>query len=195
MTPPDLELRGTRFRPLAADELTPPQRAMVEEVLAGPRASLDGPFNVLLRSPQLGNLAQRLGEEVRFRTALPARLRELAILLTARWWASQFEWHAHAPLALAAGVDGAVIDAIRVGARPHAMPADEAIVFEFSAELRDGRRVSDATFAAAIQLLGEQGVVDLIAVMGYYDLVAMALNVDRYPLPPGVASPFDEPVP
>lgn len=195
MIPPELELRGSRFRPLTADELTAPQRSMVQEVLSGARRSLDGPFNVFLRSPRIGNLAQRLGEEVRFRTALPSRLRELAILLTARWWASQFEWYAHAPLALAAGVDAAVIEAVRVGERPPAMPPDEALVFEFSRELRDRRRVSDATFATAVGMLGEEGVVDLIAVMGYYDLVAMALNVDGYPLPGGVSSPFAEPAP
>jgi 4-carboxymuconolactone decarboxylase len=189
----DLRLRGDRFRPLTSPELTPAQQTMVTELLAGKRASLDGPFNVFLRSPEVGNLAQRLGEHVRFRSSVAPRVKEMAILMTARWWSSQYEWFAHKPLALSAGLSAEVIDALHAGKRPPQMQADEAALYDFCTELRDRRRVSDATFHAAVKLLGEQGVMDVMATMGYYDLVSMALNVDRYPLPDGNPLPFVEP--
>jgi 4-carboxymuconolactone decarboxylase len=191
--PRELNLRGGRFAPLTWDQLTPEQKTMVNDLLSGTRTSLDGPFNMLLRSPEMGNLAQNLGEYLRFRTSVPLRLNEMAILLTARWWSAQYEWHAHKPLALKAGLSESVIDDIQAGRRPTRMQADEAIVYDFSFELRDRRRVSDATFKAAVALLGDRGVVDLVAVMGYYDLVSMVLNVDRYPLPGGAPPPFPEP--
>jgi 4-carboxymuconolactone decarboxylase len=189
----DLNLRGDRFSPLTWEKLTPEQKAMVDDLLSGSRTSLGGPFNALLRSPEMGNLAQNLGEYIRFRTSVPARLNEMAILMTAKWWSSQYEWYAHKPLALKAGLSAAVIDDIQAGRRPTAMKADEAVVYDFSNELRERRRVSDATFKAAVELLGEKGVMDLVAAMGYYDLVSMVLNVDQYPLPAGEALPFAEP--
>lgn len=188
-----LDLRGDRFAPLTWDELNAEQRTMVNDLLAGTRTSLGGPFNVLLRSPEMGNLAQKLGEQIRFRSSLPPRLNEMAILLTAQWWASQYEWYAHKPLALKAGLSAAVVDDIQAGRRPAGMRDDETALYEFSRELRERRRVSDATFQRAVSLLGERGVVDLIGVMGYYDLVSMALNVDRYPLPDNAPLPFPEP--
>ena len=188
-----LDLRGDRFKPLAWEQLNGEQKAMVDDLLSGSRTSLGGPFNVLLRSPEMGNLAQNLGEYIRFRTSVPKRLNEMAILLTAKWWSSQYEWHAHKPLALEAGLSAAVIDDIQAGRRPTAMKPDEAAVYDFSLELREKRRVSDATFKVAITVLGEKGVTDLIAAMGYYDLVSMVLNVDRYPLPAGAPLPFPEP--
>jgi 4-carboxymuconolactone decarboxylase len=180
-----LNLRGGRFEPLAWDRLTPEQQAMVNDLLSGTRTSLDGPFNVLLRSPEMGNLAQKLGEYLRFRSALPPRLSEMAIIMTARWWSSHYEWYLHKALALKAGLNPAVVDAIQAGQRPAQMEPDEAVTYAFCTELRDRRQVSDATFEAAVSLLGEKGVVDLVGLMGYYDLVSMALNVDRYPLPDG----------
>ena len=188
----DLGLRGNRFRPLTAPELTPPQRAMVDELLAGKRASLSGPFNVFLRSPEVGNLAQRLGEHVRFRSSLPPRLNEMAILITARWWSAQYEWYAHKPLAQKAGLRDEVIDALQAGKRPSRMEPDETVIYDFCTELREKRRVSDRTFAAAVKSFGERGVMDLIATMGYYDMVSMALNVDGYPLPEGAPPPFPD---
>jgi 4-carboxymuconolactone decarboxylase len=166
---------------------------MVNDLLAGTRTSLNGPFNTLLRSPEMGNLFQKAGEYVRFRTAVPQRLNEMAILMTARWWTAQYVWAAHRPIALAAGLDAAVADDIQAGRRPARMQRDEAVVYDFVGELRERRRVSDATFAAARELLGERGVVDLIAAIGYYDLVSMVVNVDQYPLPPGTPPPFTEP--
>ena len=189
----ELNLRGDRFKPLTWNELTPEQRAMVNDLLSGTRTSLNGPFNVTLRSPEMGNLAQKLGEYLRFRSAVPARLNEMAILMTARWWSSPYEWLAHKPLAASAGLSPDVIAAIEAGERPTRMQPDEAVVYDFVTELRDRRRVSDGTFQAAATVLGERGVVDLLAVMGYYDFVSMVLNVDRYPLATGTVSPFSQP--
>jgi 4-carboxymuconolactone decarboxylase len=188
-----LNLRGDRFKPLTWEALTPEQKMLVNDLLAGSRTSLDGPFNAYLRSPDMGNIAQKLGEYVRFRTSLPRKLNEMAIILTARYWSSQYEWLAHKPLALAAGLPSPVVDDIQAGRRPAQMGPDEAVVYDFCADMRDRRRVSDATYAAAVKLLGEQGVMDLVAAMGYYDLVSMTLNVDRYPLPAGAQPPFPEP--
>ena len=188
-----LDLRGDRFKPLTWEQLNPAQKTMVNDLLAGSRTSLSGPFNVLLRSPEMGNLAQKLGEYVRFKSAVPRKLNEMAIIMTAKWWSSPYEWTAHKTAAQQAGLNNAIIDAIQAGRRPATMQKDEAVVYDFCSELRERRRVSDAKFKAAVDLLGEQGVVDLIAVMGYYDLVAMALNVDRYPLPEGTPAPFPEP--
>jgi 4-carboxymuconolactone decarboxylase len=189
-----LNLRGDRFKPLAADALTPQQQTLVNDLLAGSRTSLDGPFNAYLRSPDMGNIAQKLGEYVRFRTSLPRKLNEMTIILTAKHWSSQYEWYAHAPLAVAAGLAQSVVDDIRAGRRPAAMKPDEAVVYDFCSEMRDTHRVSDATFKAAVTLVGEQGVMDVIAAMGYYDLVSMTLNADRYPLPANAIPPFPEPV-
>jgi 4-carboxymuconolactone decarboxylase len=188
-----LNLRGDRFKPLTSEQLTPEQEMMVNDLLSGMRTSLNGPFNVLLRSPEMGNLSQKLGEYLRFRTAVPKRLNEMAILMTAKWWSSQYEWSLHENLALNAGLNAAVIDAIQAGHRPAQMQPDEGVVYDFCTELRERRRVSDGTFKAALSLLGERGVVDLVATMGYYDLVSMALNVDRYPLPDGAQAPLPEP--
>jgi 4-carboxymuconolactone decarboxylase len=188
-----LNLRGDRFKPLTWDALAPEQKTLVNDLLAGSRTSLDGPFNAYLRSPDMGNIAQKLGEYVRFRTSLPRKLNEMAIILTAKHWSSQYEWYAHKPMAIAAGLSESVADDIQAGRRPAAMKADEAIVYDFCAEMRERRRVSDQTYAAAVGLLGEQGVMDLVAAMGYYDLVSMTLNLDRYPLPSGAVPPFPEP--
>ena len=188
-----LDLRGDRFKPLTWEQLTPAQKTMVNDVLSGARGSLGGPYNVLLRSPEMGNLAQTFGEYTRFRSTVPKRLNEMAILMTARWWLSQYEWTAHRTAAEQAGLSNDVIESLLAGRRPATMKSDEATVYEFCTELRERRRVSDQTFAAAKTLLGEQGVVDLVGVMAYYDLVSMALNVDRYPLPAGTALPVAEP--
>jgi 4-carboxymuconolactone decarboxylase len=158
---------------------------MIEHVLSGPRGSTDGPFNVQLRSPEMGDLGQQFGAATRFATSVPRKLYELAIIITARHWTAQFEWTAHHRGALQAGVSPAVCDAIAEGRRPAAMPPDEEAVYNFATELLEKKQVSDATFDAAKKLLGERGVVDLISVMGWYGTVSMYLNVDRYPLPEG----------
>jgi 4-carboxymuconolactone decarboxylase len=181
----DLHLRGDRFKPLSYDQLTQEQKILIEHVLSGERGTLNGPFNVTLRSPEMGDLAQKLGAYLRFHSSLPDRLKEFAILMTARYWTSQYEWSAHRKLALAAGLNPAVIEAVAAGARPKSMPADQEVVYNFSRELLNTKQVSDATFKAAKEKLGERGVVDLTGVLGYYSFVSMMLNIDRYPLPNG----------
>src|SRR5262249_59410547 len=122
--PRTIRLRGDRFKPLAYDEMTPAQKTMIEHLVAGPRGGANGPFNVLLRSPEIGDLAQEFGAATRFKSSLPQRLYELAILVTARHWTSQFEWQAHHPSALQAGLRPAIAGAIAGGRRPPPMPTD-----------------------------------------------------------------------
>jgi 4-carboxymuconolactone decarboxylase len=184
--PRTIRLRGDRFKPLTYEEMTPAQRTMIEHVMSGPRGGgAEGPFNVLLRSPEMGDLGQQFGASTRFATTIPRRLYELAIIITARHWNAQFEWTAHHRGALQAGVSAATCDAIAVGRRPSSMPADETAVYNFVTELLDTKQVSDANFAATKSLFGERGVVELINVMGWYGTVSMLLNVDRYPLAAG----------
>jgi len=159
---------------------------MIENLLAGERRGTGGPFNVLLRSPEIGDLAQKLGAGVRFHSSLPPKLNELGIIITARYWTAQFEWNAHKRAALAAGLDPAIVDAIAAGKRPAKVQPDEDAVYTFGTELLRTKQVSDATFQTAVKAVGERGVVDLISVMGYYQMVSMLLNVDRYPLGEGV---------
>jgi len=179
-----------RFPVLPLDAMTPAQRAAAEAIMAGPRKGLRGPFNAWLRSPELAARLQKVGEYIRFETSLPRRLNEFAILITARVWTAQFEWYAHHPLAIEAGLNPAVAADLAAGNRPAAMADDEAAVYDFVTELNRDRAVSDATFAAARDALGEQGVVDLIGVCGYYTAVSMTLNVARAPLPEGVEAPL-----
>jgi 4-carboxymuconolactone decarboxylase len=189
----DLHLRGGRFQPLSYDTMTPEQKKLADSILAGPRTSLDGPFNVLLRSPEMGELAQKLGAQVRFHSSIPPRLNEFAILITARSWTAQYEWLAHRKNALAAGLNPALIDALAAGKRPPSMQPDEEAVYNFCTDVLTTKHASDATFQAAKEKFGERGVVDLMGVMGYYQLVSMLLNVDGYPLPEG-AQPELKPV-
>jgi 4-carboxymuconolactone decarboxylase len=182
----DVKLVGDRFKPLTYDEMTADQKSMIDHLFAGERGGAGGPFNALLRSPKMGDVAQQLGAQVRFHSSLPARLNELAIILTARHWTAQYEWYAHRRLAIQAGVTAATADAIAAGQRPASMTPDEEVVYNFATELLNTKQVRDATFQAVVSKFGERGVVDLIAAMGYYHLVSMLLNVDRYPLPPGV---------
>lgn len=183
----EVKLFGDRFKPLTYAEMTPEQKTMIGHLLAGERAGTGGPFNVLLRSPAMGDIAQQLGEQVRYHSSLPRRLNEMAILITARHWTAQYEWSAHKRLALQAGLAPAIVDAIARGGRPSAMTPEEQALYVFATELLETKQVSDAAFAAAVAAFGERGVVDLLCNLGYYQLVSMALNVDRYPLPDGTA--------
>src|SRR5262245_27734630 len=179
--PRSIRLRGDRFKPLVYDEMTPAQKTMIDHVLATPRGgALEGPFNALLRSPEMGDLGQQFGA-ARFTTPVPRRLWELAILVTARHWTAHFEWYAHRRGAEQAGLSPAICDAIAVGKRPAAMKPDEEAVYNFSTQLLETKQVSDAAFKAAKDALGERGVVDLLGIMGWYGAVSMILNVDRYP--------------
>ncbi len=192
--PANFSLTGDRFKPLTWDAMAPEQRTMVEHILSSGRTSLGGPFNVMLRSPAMGDLAQGLGAQIRFHSSLPSRLNELVIITTARYWMVQYEWNAHRRAAAQAGVSEEIITAIANGKRPAKLAADEAAVFNFASELLKTHGVSDATYATAKNTVGERGIVDMMFAMGYYQTVAMLLNVDRYPMPAGVA-PELKPVP
>ena len=183
--PPQFETRGDRFKPLTWETMTPAQQQMTRQVMSGQRGSMQGPYNVLLRSPELGNLAQQFGAHTRFHSSLPLALNELVILLVARQWTCQFVWHAHRRMAQEAGLDGEVIHAIAQGLPAPAMAADVAAVHAFGSALIGQHQVDDATHAAMVAQFGERGVVDLMGTLAYYTLVCMALNVDRYPLPDG----------
>jgi 4-carboxymuconolactone decarboxylase len=174
-----------RFELPARDAMTPEQRRMADAIVAGPRGAVGGPFPVLIHSPIMGDIAQRLGAYVRFESVLPPTLRELAILLVARHWTAQYEWYAHRELALKAGLDPAIADAIAAGREPAGLSPDERLIYRFATELLNRKEVGDATFAALRDRFGGQAVVDLIGTLGYYGLVAMTLNVNRTRLPPG----------
>ncbi len=190
-----------RFKQIPVDQLTAEQRTLYEAIRSGPRSKLansgasqpgplGGPFNVWLRSPGIGDCIQRLGEEIRFRSSLPAKLNELAIIIAGRIWTSHYEWHAHCKLALEAGLDPSIAQDIAENRRPGKMDEDETIVYDFSMELHKSQGVSDATYKRAVDRFGERGVMDIIAANGFYTLVSMCLNVDRTPLPAGVVSPL-----
>ena len=192
---------GERFPILQPDKMNADQKKLLEALLSGPRGGgntspeavqkvlHNGPFNAWMRSPDLGNRLQNVGEYVRYRTSLPLRLNEFAILITAREWTSQYEWYAHYPLAMKAGLDAKVAADLAVGKRPSAMTDDEAAVYGFCIQLHRNRNVDDATFNRALGLFGERGVVDLIGVTGYYTAVSMTLNVAQV-LPEGAPLPL-----
>lgn len=183
--PNSVRMFGDRFKPLAYAEMTAPQKKMFENLISGERRGAGGPFNVLLRSPEMGDLAQQFGAATRFKTSIPPKLNELAIIITARHWTSQYEWQAHHRAALQAGLSPAIADSIAQGKRPAGMQKDEEAVYNFCSELLNTKQVGDVTFNAAKDAVGERGVVDLIGVMGWYTTVSMALNTDRYPVPEG----------
>ena len=176
-----------RMPPLSEDQMTPEQRAAVEEFEAARGTDrFGGPFMVLLRSPEMMNRARNVGDYVRFRSALPPRLSEFVILLTARHWTQNYEWYVHAPIAEREGLDAAVIEAVADGRRPADLADDEAAVYDFCMELLRTHGVSDPTYARMVEHLGEKGVIDAIGILGYYQLLAMAMNTARTPLPEGV---------
>ena len=179
-----------RMPPIPEGALTEAQRKAAAAFAAERRRPPFGPFVPLLRSPELMLRAAAMGEYLRYRNALPRRLSELAILMVSRLWTQQFEWHHHLPDAVAAGLDPATAEAIAEGRRPEPIAEDEAIVYEFAVELERNRSVSDATYARARERLGEQGIIDLVGICGYYGLLGMVMNVARTPLPAGARPPL-----
>jgi 4-carboxymuconolactone decarboxylase len=185
-----------RFGPWEPTTLSSEQQSVVDTILAGPRGSmvrtgtgsigLGGPFDALLHSPALCDVVQKLGEHVRFGNSLPCALNEMAIIMTARRWTAQYEWYAHRRLALEAGLDPSIADAIAVGARP-VLDDEQTAVYEFTEQLLDRGDVTNEAFRAVADRWGKEGAIDLIGAVGYYTLVSFVLNVDRYPLPEGEA--------
>ncbi|UTY57811.1 carboxymuconolactone decarboxylase family protein [Massilia sp. erpn] len=179
-----------RLGPIPFAEMTTAQQAAAQAVIDGPRGALYGPFVPLLRSPELMGCAQRLGEYLRYRSAIGTRLSELAILVTARAWDQPVEWAIHAPIAADVGIRAEVIDAIAQRRAPSGLAADEQAVYDFCTELQRDKRVSDPTYAAALTQFGEQGVTDLTGLNGYYALLAMIMNVAQTPAPASSAPPL-----
>ncbi len=178
-----------RFAPLAAESMTPEQKAVADAIIAS-RGSMNGPFNAWLRNPALADRLQKVGEQIRFHSSLPPALNEFAILITARHWTAQFEWYAHYPLAMKAGLEPGVAADLANGERPAQMSADETAIYDFSMALHALGTVDDAAYNAVLSRFGEKGVIDLVAVNGYYDLVSMTLNVARVGLPAGQPLPL-----
>jgi len=179
-----------RFPELTRDQLTEAQKRVYDGIAAGARGAVRGPFATLLRSPELAERVQKVGEYLRFNSSLPPRLNELAILVNARFWESKYEWYAHRILSLKAGLPEAIADDLARNARPSTMKPDEEVVYDFCTMLHRQHAVDDALFGRAVATLGELGVIDLIGVSGYYTLVSMVLNVAEVALPPGVPSPW-----
>jgi 4-carboxymuconolactone decarboxylase len=168
-----------RMLPIQPDKWTAEQKQAAEEFQAGRGYAVSGPFAVMMRSPEVMLRAKAMGDYLRFRNVLPKRVSEMVILITAREWTQQYEWSYHYGFALEAGLAKPIVEAIAEGRRPDAMAEDEAAAYDFSIELHRTRRVSDKTYARALQLFGEQGVIDLTGVSGYYSLLAMMMNVAR----------------
>lgn len=179
-----------RMPKISPEKMTEAQKQAAAELAEGPRGELRGPFVALLRSPELMRRVQKVGEYLRFQCPIERRLMEMATLMAARFWTQQYEWNAHYPFALKAGLKPAIADAIAEGRRPADMAEDEEIVYELVTENLRNQSVSDATYARGVARFGESGVVDLVAVTGYYLLLAMVLNLARTPLPAGKEPPL-----
>jgi 4-carboxymuconolactone decarboxylase len=179
-----------RMPPIPADKWTDAQKKSAEEITSGPRKELVGPFIPLLRSPEYMSRLQRVGEYLRYKTSLGSNISEFIILLIARNWTQQFEWYSHESLALKAGINAETIKAIAEGRRPAAMTPDEETIYEYIDELLLHQSVSDHAYGRVVNRFGEQGVIDITGLCGYYTLLGMLMNVTRTPLPPGIAPPL-----
>lgn len=184
-------MSAQRYPELTPATMTPEQKRVADAIQSGPRgAGLRGPFNALMRSPELCDLVQRVGAYVRYKSSIPAPLNELAICMAGRKWTAQYEFYAHRKLGIDAGLNPAILDAVAAGRRPENMSADETIVHDFVTELLSTGSVSDARYEPAIKRFGENGVMDLVGAVGYYSLVSMVLNVAQVQLPPGETPPL-----
>src|SRR3984957_19735133 len=159
---PEFNTHGNRFRPLSYDELTPEQKAFADKEIAAGRKPETGPFNIYLRSPQMAELSRPLADYLRFKAPMPRKLKEIATMLTARYWGGQYVWYSHRQQALDAGVSPAFIAAMAAGERPANMAADESTMYDFATQLLTTRQVSDANFQAMTALLGERGIVETV---------------------------------
>ncbi|MDB5866098.1 MAG: hypothetical protein JWO70_3904 [Betaproteobacteria bacterium] len=177
--------RTARMSKIDAGKMTDAQKKAAAELASGPRGEVRGPFNVLLRSPELMSPVQKVGEYLRFRCRLDRRIAEMATLIAARHWTQVYEWSAHHPLALKAGLKPEIAEAIADGRRPTGMAKDEEVVYDLLTEVLQNKSVSDATYARGIEQFGEQNLVDIVAIAGYYALLGMLMNVARTQLPEG----------
>lgn len=178
-------LAQDRLPPIPAERLTDAQKKAIQEFEAARKTGLSGPFWPLLRSPEVMSRARAMGDYLRFTSVLPPRLSEFAIIITARQWTQNYEWDVHAPLAEKGGLKPSVIAAIAEGRRPDGMAEDEDVLYTFCDELHRNKSISDFTYARALKTFGEQGIIDIVGISGYYTTLAMVLNTARTPVPPG----------
>ena len=172
------------------EKMTDAQKKVAADIASGPRGSVRGPFNVLLRSPGLAGPVQQVGEYLRFKCPLDKRIIELSAIMAARAWTQQYEWFAHSVHAVTAGVKPEIVEAIAEGRRPQAMAQDEELVYDYVTELLATKGVSDKTYQRTTAKFGESGVVDITGIVGYYSLLAMQMNIARTPLPYGKPLPL-----
>jgi len=191
---PEFNTRGNRFKPLAYTELTPEQRTFADKEIAGGRKPETGPFNIYLRSPEMAELSRPLGDYLRFKAPMPRKFKEIAIMLTSRYWGGQYVWYSHRQQALDAGLSPTFITAMAAGERPANMSPDEATMYDFCTQLLSTRQVSDTNFKAAQALIGERGIVEIVGLMGQYTGLTMLFVVDRYPVPPGAPDEVNKPM-
>jgi 4-carboxymuconolactone decarboxylase len=183
-------MSAERLPEIADSDLSEEQKKAAEEFESGRGYAVHGPFAVMLRSPEVMLRAKAMGDYLRFCNVLPRRVSEMVILITAREWTQQFEWTYHYRHAMEAGLVREIADAIGAGRRPPAMAEDEAAAYDFATELHHRKGVSDATYARALTLFGERGIVDLTGICGYYSFLAMIMNVARTPADAEGAAPL-----
>ena len=174
-----------RMPPIPADKLTEAQKKAIEEFKAARSVDISGPFVAMLRSPEVMTRARAMGDYLRFRSSLPPRLSEFVILMTARRWTQQYEWNAHAPLAIKGGLKESIVKAVADGRKPEGLAEDEEIVYALFDEIQKNQTIADATYARAVAKIGEQGIIDVMGITGYYTMLAMVMNTARTPLPDG----------
>ena len=172
-----------RFGPIPEDAMSPQQRALADALISGPRGGIRGPFPALLRNPKLADQVRILGHTIRFENSLPPALRELVVLIAARFWSAEYEWYAHSLIAAEAGLDSVIIEAIKLERRPEAMSPDEGLIYDLCTELLNDKDICDATYAAAVGRFGEVAILDAVCTAGYFSLVALILNASRHPIP------------
>jgi len=172
-----------RMPPISKELWTDAQAKAAAEFAKMRGQEVFGPFALMLRSPEVMLRAAAMGDYMRYKTSLPRPLNEMIILLTARHWSQQFEWHIHQPMALKAGLSETIVAAISKGRRPEQLSADEAIVYDFATELLRLQNISDETYAKARERFGEPGIIDMVGVAGYYSLLSMMMNTARTAVP------------
>ena len=180
------KLNGSiRFPPIPLEAMTAEQKASAHALISGPRGGVRGPFNALLRNPGLADRVRQLGDGVRFENSLSPALRELAILITARFWSARYEWHAHSKLAIELGIQREKVEAIGLGLMPTGLNSEELLVYQFCSEILNQKDVSDITYAAVVQRFGELTTLDILVTVGYFGFVSVILNAIRHPVPEG----------
>jgi 4-carboxymuconolactone decarboxylase len=188
---PAKKTQPSRLPAVPEEALSPEQHKLIDSIRSGPRGEfkMSGPFFCYLHAPTFGELAQKLGAHCRYKTSVPPRLSEFAILVTAQHWKASYEWAAHEPQALKAGIKQETINALHAGRLPKNASADERAIYAFIKELYADKRVSDVSFRRVHKIFGNAGTVELVGLLGYYAMVAMTLNVFRMPVPPNLKAP------